>query len=177
MLWPWQRLQACFFLAARAILPPPMKPSRQTNPAGRRARGPQTARFFHPPVAAHYRSDRQPRKAVCQRGHGKGPGAKHQAVFDLRVLRSAGPGKFRPREQLRACYELANFLTGDELNAAKTVAYLPQSIQGHAVLVVMACDDIIMAPDATIGPAGIDKSQISETIRAAYREIAGRRRN
>jgi membrane-bound ClpP family serine protease len=33
-----------------------------------------------------------------------------------------------------------------------------------------------MAPDATIGPAGVDKSQISETIRAAYREIAGRRR-
>ena len=68
------------------------------------------------------------------------------------------------------------FLTGEELNAAKTVAYLPQSIQGHAILVVMACDDIIMAPDASIGPAGVDKSQISETVRAAYREIAGRRR-
>jgi len=75
-----------------------------------------------------------------------------------------------------ACYELANFLTSAELNAAKTVAYLPQTIQGHAVLVVLACDDIIMAPDAAIGPAGVEKSQISETIRAAYREIAGRRR-
>jgi membrane-bound ClpP family serine protease len=87
-----------------------------------------------------------------------------------------GQENFAKASNFGACYELANYLTGEDLNAAKTVAYLPQSIQGHAILAVMACDDIIMAPDASIGPAGVDKSQISETVRAAYREIAGRRR-
>lgn len=95
-------------------------------------------------------------------------------IFEFFV--PGGQENFGRGSNFGACYELANFLTSSELNAAKTVAYLPQSIQGHAVLVVLSCDDIIMAPDATIGPAGVDKSQISETVRAAYREIAGRRR-
>ncbi|MGD0519384.1 MAG: hypothetical protein ABSA26_17745, partial [Thermoguttaceae bacterium] len=99
---------------------------------------------------------------------------KPYLIFEFYI--PPGQENFARGSNFSACYDLADFLTGDDLNAAKTVAYLHQSIQGHAVLVVMSCDDIIMAPDSTIGPAGIDKTQISETIRAAYREIAGRRR-
>ena len=99
---------------------------------------------------------------------------KPYLIFEFFI--PTGQENFARGSNFGSCYELANFLTSGELNAAKTVAYLPQSIQGHAILAVMACDDIIMAPDATIGPAGIDASQISETTRAAYREIAGRRR-
>ncbi len=74
-------------------------------------------------------------------------------------------------------YQFANFLSGDELSEAdNVVAYLPQSIEGHAVLPVMACREIIMAKDATIGSAGIDTAPIGPTIRSAYSEIAGRRR-
>ena len=87
-----------------------------------------------------------------------------------------GQENFGRGSNFGACYELADFLTSPDLNAAKTVAYLPQPVQGHALLVAMACDDIIMSPDASIGPVGVEKSQISETTRAAYREIAGRRR-
>jgi membrane-bound serine protease (ClpP class) len=99
---------------------------------------------------------------------------KPYLIFEFFI--PTGQENFGRGSNFGACYELANFLTSEDLNAAQTVAYLPQSIQGHAILVVLACDDIIMAPDATIGPAGVDKTQISETIRAAYREIAGRRR-
>jgi len=95
-------------------------------------------------------------------------------IFEFYI--PSGQENFARGSNFGACYELANFFTSAEVNSAKTVAYLPQSIQGHAVLAVLACDDIIMAPDAGIGPAGVDKSQISETIRVAYREIAGRRR-
>ena len=73
-------------------------------------------------------------------------------------------------------YDLANFLSSEELNAATTVAYLPQSIRGHAVLLALACDQIIMADGATIGAAGADEKVIGETVQSAYREIAGRRR-
>lgn len=75
-----------------------------------------------------------------------------------------------------AARDLADFLSSDELNAADTVAYLPKPIQGHAVLVAIACQEIIMADNASLGAAGIDEKTISDTVRSAYAEIAGRRR-
>jgi membrane-bound serine protease (ClpP class) len=47
------------------------------------------------------------------------------------------------------------------------------------VLVAMACEEIIMAPDATIGEAGIDEpaeEPIGRTVRSGYSEIANVRR-
>ncbi len=73
------------------------------------------------------------------------------------------------------CYGLARFLSSDELNGVTTVAYLPDSVVGHAVLPVIACQEIIMAKDATIGAAGIDEKTIPPTMRSVYSEIASRR--
>lgn len=75
-----------------------------------------------------------------------------------------------------ASHDLANFLSSEELNAVRTVAYLPDAVQGHAVLPVLACQEIIMAEDAKFGAAGIDEKTIAATQRSAYAEIAGRRR-
>ncbi len=75
--------------------------------------------------------------------------------------------------------ELAHFLASRELAGVKTVAYIPRSVKGHAVLAVMACEEIVMAPDAVIGEAGIDEpaeEEINPTKRAGYREIANERR-
>ena len=36
-----------------------------------------------------------------------------------------------------AAHDLADFLSSEELNAVRTVAYVPQPIQGHAVLVAL----------------------------------------
>ncbi len=75
-----------------------------------------------------------------------------------------------------AAYDLADFLSGDELNGATTVAFLPKSVQGHAVLVALACDQIVMASDATIGAAGIDEKAVADPLPGDYRAIALRRR-
>jgi len=75
--------------------------------------------------------------------------------------------------------ELAQFLSSRELSGVKTVAYIPKSIAGHAALVAMACEEIVMAPDATIGDAGLDEpayEPINSTVRDGYSRIAGRRR-
>ncbi|HEX4000065.1 MAG TPA: NfeD family protein [Pirellulales bacterium] len=64
-----------------------------------------------------------------------------------------------------------------DLAGVKTVAYIPKTIEGHAVLVAMACEEIIMAPNAEIGDAGIDETVIGATIRSAYQEIAEARKN
>lgn len=71
---------------------------------------------------------------------------------------------------------LATYLTSDELNGARTVAYIPRSLQGHAVLAVMACQQIVMDKDATIGGAGIDEKAILPEYENGYKTTANRRR-
>jgi len=74
---------------------------------------------------------------------------------------------------------LARFLTHKDLKDVKTVAYIPRSIEGHALLVAMACDEIVMGADATLKEAGIDEDSqapIEEAIVAGYDQIAARRR-
>ncbi len=74
---------------------------------------------------------------------------------------------------------LARYLSSRELSKVKTVAYLPRTVNGHAVLVAMACEEIVMAPEAEIGQAGIDEpaeEPIDPTVRSGYAEIANRRR-
>ena len=72
--------------------------------------------------------------------------------------------------------ELARFLTDSKLANVKTIAYLPNGAEGHAVLVALACEEIVMAPDAILGPASRNGQRVDDTMRAAYKEIAGRRR-
>ncbi|GAA4433573.1 NfeD family protein [Bremerella cremea] len=68
---------------------------------------------------------------------------------------------------------LARFLTSKEATRLKTVAFLKGPIEGHAVLIPLACEQIVMHPDAQLGNAGVDEPIISDTMRRAYQEIAG----
>jgi membrane-bound serine protease (ClpP class) len=68
---------------------------------------------------------------------------------------------------------LAKYIASSrDLNGVKTVAYIPKTIKGHAVLAAMACEEIIMAPNAEIGEAGIDETTIDPPTRDAYKQIA-----
>jgi membrane-bound serine protease (ClpP class) len=78
-------------------------------------------------------------------------------------------------------HDLAKYLTGEALNGATTIAYLPKSLTGHGVLVAAACNEIIMHRDGAtekteIGDAGKHETAIDDALRAAYRQIAERRR-
>lgn len=72
--------------------------------------------------------------------------------------------------------DLARYLASSKTNGVRTVAYVPKTMKGHAVLVALACEEIIMHPDAQIGAAGIDEESIDPTVRRGYSEIADRRR-
>ncbi len=78
--------------------------------------------------------------------------------------------------QFGRCLELARFLTGPKMARARTVAYLPRGVRGHALLVALACEEWIVAPDAVVGEAGIDETVLGPTVRAGYAEIARSRR-
>ena len=77
--------------------------------------------------------------------------------------------------QFERAFALASFLYSRDMAGVKTVAYLPRSVRGHAILLAMACEEIIMAPDAEIGEAGADEQlegTVQKTVIEAYREIA-----
>lgn len=74
-------------------------------------------------------------------------------------------------------YKLAKFLSSRRLQSVQTtVAYVPRMLPGHAVLVAMACDQIMMPADAEFGPVGVEPASIDNTTRIAYPEIADARK-
>ncbi|MCG8586224.1 MAG: hypothetical protein MI757_16070, partial [Pirellulales bacterium] len=87
-----------------------------------------------------------------------------------------GQTEFGAGSEFGAAYELASFLTSNDLSRVKTIAYVPKSIKGHAVLPVLACEEIFMAPNAELGEAGLDEDSVKRTQHVAYEEIAGLRK-
>jgi membrane-bound ClpP family serine protease len=67
-------------------------------------------------------------------------------------------------------------LASNRLDGVRTVAFLPRSVKGHAVLPVIACEEIILDADAELGDAGLGEDFIDPTMRRGYSEIAERRR-
>ena len=70
---------------------------------------------------------------------------------------------------------LARWLSGTQGNRIRSVAFIPSTICGHAVLVALSCEEIAIAPLAEIGRAGIDEPILDGTIRQSYLDIAARR--
>ena len=86
------------------------------------------------------------------------------------------PGSNGAGSEFERSLSLARFLTGPSMQRVRTVAFVPRAVTGHAVLVVLACEQIIIAPDGTLGDAGERESQIGPTMRGGYTEIARSRR-
>ncbi len=76
--------------------------------------------------------------------------------------------------QFERCLALARFLTSPEAGRVRLVAYVPKTVEGHAVLPVLACEEILMASAAELGRAAIDEPA-DATIIAAYRDLVQRR--
>jgi membrane-bound ClpP family serine protease len=109
-----------------------------------------------------------------------------------RLTDSAQPGGERPvlvlelkpaastsgeSTSFEAALTLALYLMED-ISSVQTVAYLPQTVKGHGVLVAMACEQIVMAPDAEIGEAGITAARaerINPIMVDSYRHVAVQR--
>ena len=101
-------------------------------------------------------------------------GAAHdeRPVFVLEFIATEGAADAGQGTQFEDAHKLARFLTSDELNGASTVAYIPKALKGHAVMVAMACEQIIMSSAATMGDAGGVEKAINNTMLAAYEDIA-----
>ena len=102
-------------------------------------------------------------------------GPRPVLIFEL----APGASEFGEGSQFPPALALARLLSGRRLAQVKTVAYVPRSIKGHAVLVAMACEEIVMAPDAEIGEAGADlppEESVEPVVLSGYKQIASDRR-
>ena len=169
-------LAGLFLLAAGAAPEgrPRSKPDAVAPPPAQEAR--EVGRLVRIPLPVTGNADTQVMRAVQRALSEIGPSdSRPVLVFEF------APGENRTGQgsDFSRALALARYLSSREMSAAKTVAYIPHRIQGHAVLVAMACEEIIMAPDAQIGEAGIDEpaeEPIDPTVRSGYYEIANRRR-
>lgn len=69
---------------------------------------------------------------------------------DAYLLLEIEPGSSR----IGQVSDLARMLTSAEVSKVRTIAWLPQSIDGTHAILALACHDILMAPNVTIGDIG-----------------------
>ncbi len=97
------------------------------------------------------------------------PTTDPQSMDSMAGLQSRG-------SEFGRCLELARALTSESASRVRLVAYLPNSVEGHAVLPVLACEEIICAPSAELGRASIDEGKIGEGDKGFYLEKVNQRR-
>ncbi len=152
----------------------------ETNPTAFQTESPETSdeRFGRViPVRLPINGPTSARvKQTIQKILTESKGSEGQLVLILRFDTNRGEEQFAARSEFGACYDLADFLTSEALSKVHTVAYVPYRAEGHAVLPIMACRDIILAPDAEWGAAGAAERRITPPMVSAYRHIAERSR-
>ncbi len=172
-------LAGLFLLAANAPRSPDIEPAAgDPNPPAAEApvaRADGKGRLIRVPLPIVGNAD-QAVKHALQKALGDMPKGDERPtlVFEF----SSSQDQFGQGSDFGRALALARLLSSREVSAAKTVAFIPRALKGHAVLVAMGCEEIIMAPDAHIGQAGIDEpaeEAVDPTVRAGYWEIAKRR--
>ena len=91
-------------------------------------------------------------------------------VFEFR------PGDLRPGGTSSGnAADLADFLALKLRAAKRTVAYVPESLSGYAVMAALACDDLVLGEDVSLGPITPEGEPVSETARGTLENIARRK--
>jgi len=97
-------------------------------------------------------------------------GARPILVFEFR------PGEVLPGgSEFGSSYNLANYLSTKLEGAKRTVAYVPEPLRGYAVLAALACDEIVMGPDASLGPITPEGEPVNPAYRDPIRFLAIRK--
>ncbi len=114
---------------------------------------------------------------------GQGPNATDRPIVVLVFQSSPGLVKEGDKDrdetahgsQFERCLALARFLSSPSLTRLRLVAYVPESIEGHAVLPLLACEEIYIASNAEMGRAAIGDTTMDAAITGAYSDVINRR--
>jgi membrane-bound ClpP family serine protease len=78
--------------------------------------------------------------------------------------------------EIGSAFNLANFLTSEELRGVRTVAALDGKLQGHTLLAIMACREIVALQGAEIVAISRPEQPVTDAEREMYAKIEGQRR-
>ncbi|MCA9258982.1 MAG: hypothetical protein KDA61_07270, partial [Planctomycetales bacterium] len=118
----------------------------------------------------------QARERLLEQAQRQGDARRPALVLEMAPMQGAAEGG--AGSQFERAFALAELVSSREFAEVKTIAWIPQSLRGHGVLVAAACEEIVMAEEAVIGEAGVDETEGRAMRRAvveAYREIASSR--
>ncbi|HWL06950.1 MAG TPA: NfeD family protein [Planctomicrobium sp.] len=74
------------------------------------------------------------------------------------------------------CYAFADFLTERPWNHVTTVAWIPETVTGPNVLIALACREIVLGPNASLGDMG-NGNALPADQKTIIKTIVERRRN
>jgi membrane-bound serine protease (ClpP class) len=160
-------LRMCL-LALTMSLTPSLE-AQEARPAG----AAKEAHLFPIPLPLRGDADLVVRSQLEQR-LGELPPGGERPVFILEFR--ASEGMKSEGSQFERALSLARFLTSERMNRVRTIAFIPGSVVGHAVLPVLACEEIVVAEDAELGDAGRGEEFVDAAMRESYEKIAELRR-
>ena len=114
----------------------------------------------------------------------------NQPPFKIVLEFDTRSGKTGRGSEFGACFELARYLSKLDLSRVRTIAYIPGAkgyfdpdaeeapksiLSGHAVLVAISTNEIVMHSDSSMGQAGIDEVDEDEGVIASYLSLAKKR--
>jgi membrane-bound serine protease (ClpP class) len=88
-------------------------------------------------------------------------------VFEFRSGETA-PGA----SEFGSTRTLARYISREIAGADVRIAYVPERLTGYAVLAALACNEIVMGPDASLGPITPDGEPVDPDIREFLRSLA-----
>ncbi|HTN76023.1 MAG TPA: NfeD family protein [Pirellulaceae bacterium] len=116
--------------------------------------------------------DQQVKKAIDQALEGlPADGPRPVLILEFRPK----TGQSGDGSELEAAYALARYLLDPKLSKVSTVAYLPVTLQGHALLPVLACGQIVMEPNAQVGQVVNRETIVDRGMHNDYEFVATQR--
>jgi membrane-bound serine protease (ClpP class) len=107
---------------------------------------------------------------LIDRTSSKGEQFRPILIFEIR------PGRTQPgQSEFGAALDLAEFISTKLKGAKETVAYVPEPLSGYAVLVALACGEIVMGAEASLGPITPDGQDVKSPARDFVRTLATRK--
>jgi len=92
---------------------------------------------------------------------------QRRAVLVLEITPGSSP--------FHQVYGLAKFLSSIEIRDVTTVAWIPEAVNGNNVILALACDEIVMHPDAELGDIGLGKALDRDEQQDVLRLVEKRR--
>ena len=166
--------------AADAVEPKDEKSAKDVEPAARELGDGRLIRVRLPLAGnadQHIKGAIERAMAQLKQSATRDPGRRPVLILELVPTRRQG--SFGEGTDFERATSLARYLTSSELSSVKTVAYIPRSIKGHGVLLALACEEIVMAPEAEIGEAGVDEDDrraVDPLVVSTYQQITAARK-